>query len=102
MGSCEVGVTLQRCLKTKGRYVLGVRGLVLRIHWERGVNLGRETPFSSGPFLGRVSAVYCQQAELPVPGEMSGSVLKGESGVMTQHPLQMRNVPVLLFINMLG
>lgn len=78
------------------------KGLVLHIHWERGVNLGREAPFNSEPFVGRGSAVYCGQAKLQAPGEMSDSVLKGESGVMTQHPLQMRNMPVLLLINMLG
>lgn len=74
-------MTLQRCLKTKGRCVWEFKGLVLHIHWERVVTLGTEAPFNSGPFVGRGSAVYCGQAKLQAPGEMSDSVLKGESGV---------------------
>lgn len=49
--------------------------------------MGREAPFSSGPFLGRDSAVCGQQTKLPAAGEMSGSVLKGESSIVTQKPL---------------
>lgn len=39
--------------------------MVLHIHWERGVTLDREAPFSSGPFLARGSAVCLSTGKTP-------------------------------------